>query len=283
MADVVKSIVILGGRGMLGSDLNAELTAKGYTCRVFDLPQFDITNPEHVADAVADSDLVINCAAYTNVEKAESEFQLAMNVNAVAAGQLGRIAKKKGVKVFHISTDFVFDGELDRPYIETDETNALSAYGKSKLEGEKLLQEANEDCCIVRVQWTYGDNGNNFVKKLISIAEQGKPLRVVDDQVGSPTATTLAAKLICKLVEKKPSGIFHLAASGYVSRFEMARFMFDKLGMDVDLTNCKTSDFPSAAKRPLNSRFDCEKLSELLGIEIESWQKSLERYLIGTK
>jgi len=280
MADRNKSIVILGGRGMLGSDLSAELSGHGFDHKVFDLPEFDITDGDQVASAISGCGVVINCAAYTNVEKAESEPELAYEVNASAAGQLGQIASEQGVKVLHISTDFVFDGQLDRPYVETDDTNALSVYGKSKLEGEKLLLSTDAEACIVRVEWTYGDNGNNFVKKLISLAEQGKPLRVVDDQIGSPTSTRQFSAVICHLLPNMPTGIFHLAASGYVSRFEMAKFIFDKLGIDADLTSCKTSDFPSAAQRPLNSRFDCSKISLLLEGWIASWQDSLEQYLL---
>jgi dTDP-4-dehydrorhamnose reductase len=280
MADKNKSIVILGGRGMLGSDLAAEMTAQGFDCKVFDLPEFDITDSEQIAGAISGCGVVINCAAYTNVEKAESEPELAYRVNAIAVGQLGKIAAEHRVKVLHISTDFVFDGQLDRPYVETDDTNALSVYGKSKLEGEKLLLSTDAECCIIRVQWTYGDNGNNFVKKLISLAEQGKPLRVVDDQIGSPTSIRQVSAVICQLIKNMPTGIFHLAAAGFVSRFEMAKFIFAKLAIDADLTSCKTSDFPSSAQRPLNSRFDCSKISSLLEGPIESWQEDLEKYLV---
>ena len=279
MADTKKSIAILGAAGMLGTDLANELTAQGIAPAGFDLPGFDITDPDQVANAISGCDLVINCAAYTNVEKAESESELAYKVNATAVQQLGNIARDQGVKVLHLSTDFVFDGTLDRPYVETDDTGALSVYGKSKLEGEKLLLAANPDSCIIRVQWTYGDNGNNFVNKLVSLAQQGKPLRVVDDQVGSPTATKQVSAVICQLIKNMPTGIFHLAAAGFVSRFDMAKFIFDKLGLKADLTSCKTNDFPSAAQRPLNSRFDCNKISSLLDGPIESWQNSLEKYL----
>ncbi|MCK5172889.1 MAG: dTDP-4-dehydrorhamnose reductase [Planctomycetes bacterium] len=279
MAETNKSIVILGAAGMLGTDLVTELTAQGIAPAVFDLPAFDITDSDQVANAISGCDLVINCAAYTNVEKAESEPELAYKVNADAVGRLGNIASAQGVKVLHISTDFVFDGTLDRPYVETDDTNALSIYGKSKLEGEKLLLAANPDSCIIRIQWTYGNNGNNFIKKLVSLAQRGKPLRVVDDQVGSPTATEQVSAAIRQLINNMPTGIFHLAAAGFVSRFDMAKFIFDKLAIKADLTSCKTSDFSSAAQRPLNSRLDCSKISSLLDGPIESWQNSLEKYL----
>jgi len=133
--------------------------------------------------------------------------------------------------------------------------------------------------CIVRVEWTYGSAGNNFVTKLIRRAKSHDALKVVDDQIGSPTATTEVAKAICELLRKRPEGIFHFASAGYVSRYEMARFILDKLSMDVDLLPCKTSEFPSAAARPLNSRFDCSKIASLLREPIELWQAPLEDFL----
>jgi dTDP-4-dehydrorhamnose reductase len=131
------------------------------------------------------------------------------------------------------------------------------------------------------VQWTYGKAGINFVKKMLDAARAGKPLRVVDDQFGSPTATAEAAEVLCQMIQlpKFPEGVYHLAARGYVNRFEMARIIFDTLKMNVNLSPCKTSDFPSAAKRPLNSRFDCRRLEGLLGVEMRPWQESLRKYL----
>ncbi|MBN1457603.1 MAG: dTDP-4-dehydrorhamnose reductase [Sedimentisphaerales bacterium] len=279
MADNDRSIVVLGGRGMLGTDLAKALCRKGLEPTVFDLPELDITDNHQLSEAIAENKTIVNCAAYTDVEKAESQSELAFKVNAEAVGQIGKIAAERSAKVLHISTDFVFDGKLERPYVETDAPNALSVYGKSKLEGEKLLQSCGCQYCIIRVQWTYGDNGNNFVKKLIDIAKQGKPLRVVDDQVGSPTATKQIAAAVCELIRDLPDGLYHYAASGYVSRFDMARFIFDKIGIDAEPSRCRSSDFETAAQRPLNSRFDCSKISSLLRDPVEPWQKYLEKYL----
>jgi dTDP-4-dehydrorhamnose reductase len=131
----------------------------------------------------------------------------------------------------------------------------------------------------VRVEWTYGSAGNNFVTKLMQRARAGNALKVVDDQVGSPTATTEVSKAICELLHKQPEGLFNFAAAGYVSRYDMAKFIVDKLSMDVDVTPCKTSDFNSPATRPLNSRFDCSKIQALLSESIEHWQKPLEDFL----
>jgi len=276
MAD--EKVAILGGMGMLGSEV-ASLCVQRYDSSVFDLPDFDITNDEQLEEIVAGASIVINCAAYTNVDKAESETDLAYAVNSEAVSRLGAFAKKAGLWVLHISTDFVFDGMSDKPYVETDAANPLNAYGKSKLSGERLLIESGCRYCIMRVEWTYGLHGNNFVTKLISRAKTHGELKVVDDQIGSPTATVEAAKVICELSAKKPEGIFHFASDGYVSRYEMARFILDKASMDVSLSPCRSSDFVTPATRPLSSRFDCGKIKALLDEPIEGWQNPLERFL----
>ena len=265
---------------MLGSDLALACQKRGFNTTVFDLPDFDITNYGQLEDIVRASSIVVNCAAYTDVDKAESEAELAYQVNAAAVGRLGAFAREAEVWVLHISTDFVFDGKSERPYFEADPPNPINAYGKSKLAGEQLLVESYCRHCIMRVEWTYGLGGSNFIVKLIERARVGKELKVVDDQIGSPTATTEVAKVICELLQKKPEGIFHFASAGYVSRYEMAKFIFDKLEMSVDLSSCKSSDFPTAAARPLNSRFDCSKIRVFLDKPIEHWQGPLERFLV---
>ncbi len=272
-------VSILGGRGMLGTDLAKACEQNGIKVRVLDLPEFDITDDEQLRDAINGRGIVVNCAAYTNVEKAESEPEPVYKINAEAVGRLGEFARAVGTQVLHISTDFVFDGTLDKPYVETDAANPVNTYGKSKLAGEELLTATGCKCCIIRLEWTYGLAGNNFVKKMIELADTGKSLKVIDDQVGSPTATTEVAGAICKLLKNLPEGVFHFAAGGYVSRYDMARFIFDKLGKKVNLTPCKTSDYASAATRPLNSRFNCSKIEALLGEPIKAWQRPLERFL----
>ena len=277
---MAKPIVILGGKGMLGSDLTSLCSQKGLNYRQLDLPEFDITNERQLKDALKDSEVVINCASYTDVEKAESLPQKAFAVNADAVGRLGRIAKNNSIWVCHISTDFVFDGNKKEPYTEEDKPNPINTYGKSKLAGEKLLVESGCQYCIIRIEWTYGLNGSNFIVKLIDAAKRKNELKVVDDQKGSPTSTEEAAKVICRLMEKKPAGIYHFASAGYVTRYEMAKFIFEKLGMQVSVSPCKTSDFASAANRPLNSTFDCSKIGPLLAEPIENWQKPLMRFLV---
>ena len=272
-------IAVLGGRGMLGSDLVQTCRQQGFNPIAYDLPEFDITDADQVQQAVAGAEIIANCAAYTNVDGAESQTELAYKVNSEAVGRLGAVVRKAGKWVLHISTDFVFDGSSDKPYVETDHPNPINTYGKTKLAGEQLLTGSGCEYCIVRVQWTYGSAGNNFVTKLIQRAKSQDTLKVVDDQTGSPTATIEAAKAICELLRKKPRGIYHFASAGYVTRYGMAKFISEKLSMNVKLLPCKTSDFPSPAARPLNSRFDCSKISSLLDEPIKRWQAPLELFL----
>jgi len=273
------TVAILGGRGMLGTDLARTCRNQGLHVEVFDLPDFDITEQQQLGDAIGQAEIIINCAAYTNVDKAESESELAYKVNAQAVGTLGMLAQKMQKWVLHISTDFVFDGKLNRPYVETDSPNPINVYGRTKLASEQLLAQSKCAYCIIRLQWTYGLAGTNFVTKLIAGARKDKNIRVVDDQIGSPTATIEVAAAICQLLPRKPLGCFHFAASGYVSRFEMAKFIFDELDMSVNLINCKSSDFPRPAARPLNSRFNCAKIQDLLDKPIKLWQVPLKRFL----
>ncbi len=272
-------VAVLGGRGMLGTDVAKLYDRQGFAVRVFDLPEFDITDPRQLKGVVDLADAVINCAAYTNVDGAEGEAGVAYEVNAAAVGRLGELAGAAGKWVLHVSTDFVFDGQSQEPYRETDTPNPINEYGRTKLAGERLLMESGCRSCIVRVEWTYGLAGNNFPAKLLERTKSGGQVKVVDDQFGSPTATAEAAKAMCALLRQKPEGIFHFASEGYASRYEVAKFIFDRLGVDIKLLPCKTSDFVSPARRPLNSRFDCSKIKNLLDEPIRPWQVPLEEFL----
>jgi dTDP-4-dehydrorhamnose reductase len=272
-------IALLGGRGMLGTDVAAACTRRGYEARVHDLPQFDLTNADHLRRAVEAADVVINCAGYTNVDAAQSQSELAHCVNGEAVGRLGQLAREGGKWVLHVSTDFVFDGTLDRPYVETDPPHPINEYGKSKLAGEVLLRESGCSHCLVRLEWTYGRHGRNFITKLLERARTARVLNVVNDQVGSPTATAEVAQAFCDLLEQRAEGVFHFAGSGYVSRYDVAAFILDHLGRQIELQPCRTSDYPAAAARPLNSRFDCRKIEPLLREPIAPWQRPLEHFL----
>lgn len=272
-------VALLGGRGMLGAEVAAACTRRGGTVRVYDLPEFDITNADHLRQAVEDADIIINCSAYTNVDGAQSQAELAQRVNGDAVGRLGQLACASGKWVLHFSTDFVFDGGLDRPYVETDRPNPINEYGKSKLAGEVLLRESGGAHCLVRLEWIYGRHGRNFITKLVERARTTKSFSVVSDQVGSPTATAEVARAVCDLLEQRAQGLFHFASTGYVSRYDMAAFVFARLGLEVELKPCRTSDYPAPAARPLNSRFNCRKIEALLREPIAPWQRPLEQFL----
>ncbi len=279
MSNSGNKVIILGGKGMLGSEVAAECKSRGIDFEVFDLPEFDITDQHQLTQAVGHNKIIINSAAYTNVDNAETETTLAIRVNSEAVGNLASIAKRTGAWVLHISTDFVFDGAGSDPYTEKSIPHPVNAYGRTKLAGERLLEENKCSHCIMRVEWTYGQAGDNFIKKILQKARTTKEMKVVDDQFGSPTATTEAAKAVCDLMLKKPKGIFHFASQGYASRLDVARFIVRTLGLDVQLAGCKTSDYPSAAIRPLNSRFECGKIRTLLSGPINPWQAPLEEFL----
>lgn len=262
---------------MLGTEI-AELFSDA-RIKICDLPDFDITNENQLSSVLIDCDIVINCSAFTDVEKAESQRNMAFKVNVEAVGSLAKIARKKNIYVIHISTDFVFDGNKKDAYTETDLPNPINVYGQSKLAGEKLLAQYHNFYSIIRLQWTYGKNGNNFISKLISLLKHKDSLKVVDDQFGSPTATKEAARVIKEFVVRKPVGLFHYAAMGKASRYEVAQFAFEKLKIKTKLVACKTNEFKTAAQRPLNSCFCCDKIQAVLTGPIEHWQKPLERFL----
>ncbi len=272
------SIAVLGN-GMLGTDV-AELASKlGYDVKVFAFPEWDITREEDIIKAVRSADNIINCAAYTAVDNAESEPELCEEVNAVAVYNLGRVASELKKYVVHISTDFVFGDDSMQPLSETDVTNPLSVYGRTKLEGEKLLLKTKCDCGIIRVEWTYGRHGNNFISKIIELAGKLDKLKVVGDQVGAPTPTTSIAQAIMCFVHRRTKGIYHYAARGYASRFEVAQHIMNFKGIDIPMEPCESTEFKTPAIRPLNSRFDCSAIETVLDFERPHWKTALEDYL----
>jgi dTDP-4-dehydrorhamnose reductase len=272
-------ITILGGRGMLGSDLAPVLAQAGHSVRVLDLPEFDLTKSDHIAHALDGAQVIVNCAAFTNVDQAEKQFDTALAVNGQAVGTLGVAAKERGVFVVHISTDFVFDGRQTRPYVETDIPNPINAYGRSKLEGERALQHSACAHVILRVQWSYGNHGANFISKIQERARTGAELKVVEDQIGAPTWTADMARVIAVLIHNRREGLYHFANAGYASRFEVARFIAAQLTLPIRITPCASEAFPTPALRPKNSWFDTAKIQSILDAPIRSWQEALAKFL----
>jgi phosphotransferase system enzyme I (PtsI) len=279
--------LVIGHRGMLGSRLfshsPAALVSTGCEVTGLDLPEIDITDAASVTEALASltPDVVINCAAYTDVDGAESHRDDAFMVNAVGPELLARAARGRGCTLVHISTDFIFDGEKAGPYVETDGPNPVSAYGKSKLAGETAVTRIAPEHLIIRTAWLYGPNGRNFVDTILGAARQRGHLRVVNDQRGSPTFTGMLASVIWRLLDKGARGVFHVAGTGSCTWFDLARAALDLAGVEADVEPVTTDEFRRPARRPKNSVLDCTKAEKLVGDKLPVWQAGLKWHLLG--
>ena len=268
---------------MLGSDLQRILAKRHHDVLIYELPEWDITKTNLIEAALEEVDTVVNCAAFTDVDGAESQAELARAVNALAVGDLGCLAAKRDRYVIHIGTDFVFDGAKKGFYSERDAPNPINTYGATKYEGEKFLVQSQCRCCILRIQWTYGLAGTNFITKIHKKANELTQLNVVDDQMGSPTHTVDVADAICDLIEPQTEGLFHYASRGYTTRYEVACFIVRELGLKVPVIPSKTIDYPTPATRPLNSRFDCTKIDKVVGPIRRNWADALRLFFLSCK
>jgi dTDP-4-dehydrorhamnose reductase len=275
----MNKIAILGGKGMLGTDLAELAKSAGHEVSVFDLPEFNITLEADARNAVSHADVLVNCAAYTAVDKAEIERETCRSVNALAVAALAKFAKGENKYLVHISTDFVFGDESQNALSEDDIPKPLSWYGATKLEGEKLLQASGCRHAIVRLEWTYGRNGVNFISKMLEAAMKNPKLKVVGDQTGSPTWTADAARAIMCLIKKQTEGLYHFSADGYASRYEVAKFIMREKRIEKEISSCSSSDFPTPAKRPGNSRFNCSKIDKVIDFKRPCWQESMSLFL----
>jgi len=229
-------------------------------------------------------DIIINCAAYTAVDKAEEEQDLANQVNHLAVKQLAQIAKKQQAKLIHISTDYVFDGESDKPYTEIDTTNPINIYGKTKLAGEKVLQEVmSTNAIIIRTSWVYSEYGNNFVKTMLRLGQERDGINVVDDQIGSPTYATDLAGAILEIIKNKyfreedqVTQIYHYSNEGGISWYEFAKEIFKIAKVDCKVNSIATDQYPTPAKRPKNTLMDKDKISKLFNAKMYNWKKSFQ-------
>ncbi|NOY75570.1 MAG: dTDP-4-dehydrorhamnose reductase [Kiritimatiellaeota bacterium] len=273
------AIGITGGKGMLGIDARGVLERRGHTTLVFDLPEHDLTQNSPLSELIEESDIIVNCAAYTNVDRAETESKKCSDINANLPGRLGKAAKLAGKRVIHISTDFVFGDGGNDSLDEESQVAPLNVYGKTKLGGEQALLASGCSCAVIRIEWTYGDGGSNFISKIADLAPTLDELKVVVDQVGSPTPTTAVASAIAEFAENDFEGIYHFAANGYASRCEVAKMIVEELGLETDVAPCSSDDFPTPAVRPRNSRFDCSKIDGVLTFERPHWKTALKKYL----
>jgi dTDP-4-dehydrorhamnose reductase len=270
-------ILVVGADGMLGHDLMKVLEGE---VRGIDLPDIDITSLESVRRVLLTlkPEIIINAAAYTDVDGCEANVEQAMAVNGEGVGLLALTAREIGAKLVQISTDYVFNGSKGTPYLEDDSQEPLSIYGESKLAGELNAAMAPE-YLIVRTQWLYGLHGKNFVETMLRLATEKSELAVVDDQIGSPTWTYDLALAIKALLDKGCSGTYHAANSGFCSWNEFARAIFAEEGLPVTVTGMTTKDLNRPANRPLHSTLDCGKLKEDTGFSPQHWREALRNYL----
>ena len=275
-------IILLGSNGQLGKEFEKSLSQKeNVELHSFSHSQLDILNLKALLDAFKSiqPDAVINCAAYTKVDKAEDEIDLAYRINAIGSKNVAFAAFKVNAKVVYFSTDYVFDGNKGSPYIEFDKPNPLSIYGKSKLLGEKYTKEFNPNHLILRISWLYGIGGDNFVKTIIKLSRENKTLRVVDDQIGTPSYTLDVVKQAWELVEKDYVGLFHSSNEGEVSWFGFANEIVKRLNLNVDVVPIKTEEYKTKAMRPKYSVLDNYLLKlENLNI-IQNWERAFDDFI----
>lgn len=273
-------VLVTGVRGQLGHDVARELEKRGMEAVGVDIQEMDITDKKSVETVMNDirPDAVIHCAAYTAVDAAQDNVELCRAINAGGTRNIADMCRKLDSKMIYISTDYVFDGEGDRPWEPGDERAPLNVYGQTKYEGE-LAVEQLEKFFIVRIAWVFGVNGNNFIKAVLNKAKQTDTLTVVNDQYGSPTYTYDLARLLVDMVQSDKYGIYHATNEGICTWYEFACEIFRQAGLDVKVVPVSASEYPSKAKRPGNSRMSKDKLEENGFERLPSWQDALKRYL----
>lgn len=280
------NILVTGSSGQLGSEINA--LAKIYTNYNFyftDFLELDITNHNSVNQFVTANTIsvIINCAAHTAVDKAETEIELSTKLNHLAVENIANIVKANNLKLIHISTDYVFDGTNYIPYSEKQHTNPQSVYGKTKLAGEQALQKINpKNAIIIRTSWVYSSFGNNFVKTMLRLANERTELGVIVDQIGTPTYARDLAKVILEIMPKinnENVEVYHFSNKGVASWYDFAKAIFDIKKININLNAIETSQYPTAAKRPFYSVLNKNKIENTFQVEIPYWMDSLKECL----
>ena len=282
-------IIVIGTQGQVARALVERSALHGVEPVALGRPRLDLADPSGIEDILLETggDLVVNAAAYTAVDQAEAEPELAEAINGIGAGVVAGAAAAMGVPLIHISTDYVFDGTLDRPYREDDEVKPLGAYGASKLLGETAVAAGTENYALLRTAWIYSPFGRNFVKTMLRLAAERDEIGVVADQLGSPTSAlaladgifSVARNLLDGPQEPQLRGIFHMAGADSASWAEFASEIFAKSaylgGPSATVLPLATADYPTPAKRPRNSRLDCTKIETIHGVRLPPWRASL--------
>lgn len=270
----MSKVLVTGAKGMLGQDLCPILEDAGYDVVETDVDNMDITNPESIKKMFDEEtpDIVIHCAAYTNVDKAEEDLNTARLINAKGTENLAKECAKRDITIVYISTDYVFDGNGTKPYTPADKEDPLNNYGLTKFEGEQAVKNNCEKYYITRTSWLYGHHGKNFVETMLSLRDKPE-LKVVDDQTGCPTWTVELANGIVKILdEERPFGVYHVCGGGVTTWYGFAKEAFALAGYEVNLKPCTTGEFPRPAKRPTYSVMDN-------GGICRDWKVALKEYI----
>ena len=279
----MNNILVTGGNGQLGSELK-ELapTYANYHFIFTDVENLDICDHKVVTNFIDKSNIntIINCAAFTAVDKAEEQFELADKINHLAVANFAQIAKDKNIQLVHISTDYVFDGTNHKPYIESDRPNPQSVYGKTKLDGELAMQQINpQNSLIIRTSWVYSKFGNNFVKTMLRLGKERDQLSVVVDQIGTPTHAADLAEAILTILPKIKNEvveIFHYSNEGVCSWYDFANAIFEISEIDLKVTPIESKAYPTPAERPFYSVLNKTKIKEKFDLDIPYWKDSLK-------
>ena len=285
-------IVLFGKNGQLGWEFQRILPILGQVIAL-GRNEVDVSDFHEIQKSLDElkPDLIINTSAYTDVDQAEKEYELAMKINAIAPGVMAEAAHKTGAVFIHYSTDYVFDGTSDVPYTELDRTNPLNVYGQSKLMGEDNVKQAGDAYLILRTSWVYSLRGNSFVNKVLGWARKNEVLKVVSDQIGNPTWARMLAGITSFMIAqnnanlleiiREKRGVYHVAGSGYTSRYEWAKQILAKDPNRSEqvvqrLESALSKDFPTPATRPLFSALNCTRFEETFGLQLPAWDGSLE-------
>lgn len=279
----MKKILVTGANGQLGQEFQqlAPRFDSSYQFYFFSKSELDISNREEVQKKIEDiqPDFFVNCAAYTAVDKAETEQDHALAINAFAVENMALACKRAGARFIHVSTDYVFDGNGTRPYKEDDAVDPVNAYGASKLKGEELAVQANEQTIIIRTSWVYSAFGNNFVKTMLRLMQSRPEVNVVDDQQGSPTYAADLAEGIMEIIDsgKWVPGIYHFSNEGVITWYDFASEIKKLSGYAAKVNAIPTEQYPTPARRPHYSVFDKTKIQETFGIRLKNWQEGLQQ------
>ena len=274
-------VLVTGVKGQLGYDVVNEQEKRGHMAVGTDVEEMDITDAGKVETVLKKEkpDAVIHCAAYTAVDAAEDNEDLCRKINAEGTENIAKACQDLNCKMLYVSTDYVFDGEGERPWEPDDEREPLNVYGITKYEGELAVEKYVEKFFIVRIAWVFGKNGKNFIKTMLNLGKTHDEVKVVDDQIGSPTYTFDLARLLVDMIETDKYGRYHATNEGLCSWYDFAKEIFKQAGMNIKVSPVTSEEFAAKAKRPHNSRMSKEKLSENGFERLPKWQDALARYL----